>query len=152
MTLILAACSSSKASEPAPDFDLESVRAGQPRVSLAALRGKPVVLNFWASWCVPCERELPAFETEHKRVGRRIAFVGVDGQDSRRNAVALLDKAGVTFPSGYDPNDSVYHDYHLIGRPVTVFIGPDGHIKGRHAGQLSGAELRRLLDRFFAPA
>ena len=134
---------------PAPAFRLDEVRAGRTAVALADYRGKPLVLNFWAAWCDPCEKEMPAFQQVHADVGDRVAFVGIDGQDSRRNATALLRRTGVTYPSGYDPSDRVHTAYRLFGRPNTVFVSPDGKILGRHNGQLTAAELASLLRRFF---
>lgn len=133
----------------APAFRLDNVLPGQPAVELAAFRGRPVVLNFWAAWCEPCKREMPAFQRVHREFGDRVAFVGVDGNDSRRNAIALLTETGVTYPSGYDPQDRVYRAFRLVGRPTTVFIGADGRIRGTSAGELEAEELRELLDRHF---
>ena len=137
------------AGKAAPAFDLEEVRAGRDRVSLDDFDGKALVINFWASWCAPCAKEMPAFQAVHRKVGDRIAFVGINNTDSRRKAVEQLARAAVTYPSGYDPNGGVAGDYKLLGMPTTVFVGPDGRIKGRHNGELSGPELERLLARFF---
>ena len=129
----------------APAFDLESLSDEGERVTLADYRGTPVVLNFWASWCRPCVKEMPLLERAHRRVGDRVQFLGIDGQDSRRLARELMARTGVTYPSGYDPDDTVYRRYRLVGRPTTVFIDADGRIRGVHAGELRGDELDRLL-------
>jgi cytochrome c biogenesis protein CcmG, thiol:disulfide interchange protein DsbE len=133
----------------APDFVRPEVRSGRPPLRLAAFKGKPVVLNFWAAWCDPCAREMPALQRAHAELGDRVAFVGVDGMDSRRNALALLHKAGTSYAAAYDPTDAIWHQYHLLGRPTTVFIGADGRIKNRHAGPLTTAQLLQLVRRFF---
>jgi cytochrome c biogenesis protein CcmG/thiol:disulfide interchange protein DsbE len=129
----------------APAFDLESLSAEGDRVTLAEYAGTPVVLNFWASWCAPCVKEMPLLERVHRRVGDAVQFVGIDGNDSRRLARELMAETGVTYPSGYDPGDGVYREYRLVGRPTTVFIGADGRIRGVHAGELRGDDLDRLL-------
>src|SRR5207237_2388314 len=110
----------------APAFTLDDLHEGKPPVSLAALRGRPVVLNFWAAWCVPCKDELPAFEAVHSRLGGRVAFVGIDRQDNRGDALDLAARAGLTYPSAFDPNGSLDGPYRLLGTPTTVFISPTG--------------------------
>lgn len=129
----------------APAFDLESLSTDGDRVTLAEYAGTPVVLNFRASWCTPCVREMPLLERAHRRHGDEVQFVGVDGNDSRRLARELMAETGVTYPSGYDPSDDVYRDYRLVGRPTTVFIDAGGRIRGVHAGELRGDQLDRLL-------
>ena len=69
---------------PARRFDLENLREGGPRLRLADYRGRPVVVNVWASWCVPCRREMPVFEDAYRRYRDRVVFLGVNHQDSRR--------------------------------------------------------------------
>jgi hypothetical protein len=88
---------------------------------------------------------MPLLERAHQRVGDEVRFLGIDGNDSRRLARDLMAETGVTYPSGYDPDDAVYRRYRLVGRPTTVFIGPDGRIRGVHAGELRGDELDRLM-------
>jgi cytochrome c biogenesis protein CcmG/thiol:disulfide interchange protein DsbE len=117
-------------------------------VTLAEHRGKPVVLNFWASWCAPCVKEMPLLERTHQRLGGEVQFLGVDGNDSRRLAIDLMAKTQVSYPSGYDPKDAVFREYRLRGRPTTVFIDAAGTIKGVHAGELREADLHDLLHRY----
>ena len=83
---------------PAKTFTLDDVRAGRPPVSLEALRGRPVVLNFFGSWCPPCVREMPALQAISERYRGRIAFVGVTFNDGREAAKGALDPAGVLNP------------------------------------------------------
>ena len=108
-----------------------------------------MVLNFWASWCAPCKKEMPAFERVHQRLGEDIAFLGVNGNDSRRLALALLEETGVTYPSVYDPDDTLYRRYKLVGRPVTVLIDPDGQVVASRAGEVDEDELLALLAEHF---
>lgn len=134
---------------PAPGFDLENVREGEPRVSLAGAAGQPVVVNVWASWCPPCRREMPALAAAHRRFGDRVAFLGVNHQDTRDLAVDLLDETGVTYPSGYDPEGSVALDYGLFGMPTTIFIAADGELLERRTGEMTLAELESTIGRLF---
>lgn len=138
-----------KQGREAPAFDLPDVRAGQPSVSLASFRGTPVVLNFWASWCVPCRKELPAFQAVAEQVAGRAAFVGVNHQDSRRLALALLEETGIRYPAAYDPHGKVAAANGLFGMPTTLFISAEGKILERRTGELSHPELQRTLKRLF---
>jgi cytochrome c biogenesis protein CcmG/thiol:disulfide interchange protein DsbE len=133
----------------APDFKLENVRRGETPVSLTEYRGRPVVLNFFASWCVPCRREMPSFEAVHQRLGRRVAFVGVNHQDQRPGALDVLEETGVSYPAGFDPTGSVAAAYGLYGMPTTVFISPEGRVLERHTGELSAQVLEGTIRRLF---
>jgi cytochrome c biogenesis protein CcmG/thiol:disulfide interchange protein DsbE len=143
--------SSTAGGDRAPDFRLSDVRDESGFVSLEDFRGRPVVLNFWASWCVPCRKEMPALQDVSEEVQDRIAFVGINHQDSRGAALAFLDETGVRFPAGYDPEGTTAAAYGLYGMPTTIFISPDGRILERHRGEISESQLRRELERLFRP-
>ena len=158
LALVLAVTGSDTAPSPstagggrAPAFRLSDVRDASGSVSLEEFRGRPVVLNFWASWCVPCRKEMPTLQEVSEEVQDRIAFVGVNHQDSRGEAVAFLDDTGVDFPAGYDPEGATATAYGLYGMPTTVFISPDGRILERHRGEISESELRRKIELLFRP-
>ncbi|MBW3626573.1 MAG: TlpA family protein disulfide reductase [Actinobacteria bacterium] len=137
---------------PAPPFDLENVRPGQPRVSLADVADRPTVVNVWASWCTPCRREMPALAAAHRQFGDRVAFLGVNHQDTRDLAIELLDETGVAYPSGYDPDGSVARDYGLFGMPTTIFIAGDGELLERRTGELTLPEMESTITRLFLGA
>lgn len=136
---------SALAGSVAPRFSVDDVRSRGTAVSLPT--GTPVVVNFFASWCVPCREELPLLERASRRSAGAVAFVGVDVNDSRSRAAELLDETGVTFPSGYDPDRVVATDYRLRGMPTTVFVGADGRVADVAHGRLSAADLDRRLAR-----
>jgi cytochrome c biogenesis protein CcmG, thiol:disulfide interchange protein DsbE len=131
-------------------FTVENLRPGQPTVSLEALRGKPVVLNFWASWCVPCRREMPAFEQVHRSLGDRVAFLGIASKDYRDSALNFLNKTGVSYPSGFDQSGALATKFGVMGMPTTVFISPDGTVLDTRIGEVSREELERTISRLFA--
>jgi cytochrome c biogenesis protein CcmG, thiol:disulfide interchange protein DsbE len=134
----------------AKPFSLDDVRAGRPAVSLQALRGRPVVLNFFASWCGPCTREMPALQAMSERYKGRVQFVGVTFSDRREAAKAVLDRAGATYPAGFDPSMSdVAYDYAVRVMPTTFFIDRDGNLLERKDGEISENQLRTVLDRLF---
>jgi len=130
----------------AKTFTLEDVRAGRPPVSLEALRGKPVVLNFFASWCGPCIRELPALQATCEHYKDRIHCVGITFNDRRKEANGVLDRAGVTYPAAFDPSSDVANDYAIRVMPTTFLIGPDGTLIERKDGEFSENQLRTVID------
>jgi cytochrome c biogenesis protein CcmG/thiol:disulfide interchange protein DsbE len=136
--------------EPAPGFALASLTDDGVVIDLGDLSGTPVVVNFWASWCVPCRREMPALEAVHKEYADQVAFIGVNHQDTRSAAKALVAESGVTYPSVYDPGGDVAIDYGLYGMPTTVFVAADGRVAGRHTGELTPEDLRDALDEVLA--
>jgi len=131
---------------PASPFSLPELRSGRPDVALAAAPGHPTVVNFFAAWCVPCRAELPALR-DAAAAHPDITFVGVDHQDSRDDAIELLDRSGVTYPAGYDPRGETATKYGLRGLPATAFIDPRGRIVELHQGALSAKEIEAKLQR-----
>jgi cytochrome c biogenesis protein CcmG/thiol:disulfide interchange protein DsbE len=127
--------------KPAPAFTLAAL-AGPDRISLDQYKGKVVVLNFWASWCVPCKEENPVLTDAWERYrGTDVVILGVlfgDSADAGRDYTARL---GNTWPSAIDANGQVSLSYGVHGPPETYFIGPDGIIAGRHIGPIDGKTL-----------
>lgn len=138
--------------ELAPTFELPSVRNGEGTVSLVQFRGKPVVLNFWASWCVPCRKEMPAFRAVAARLDGKVTFVGVNHQDGRGGAIDLLEETGVRYPSAYDPKGTVAPTFGLFGMPSTVFISAEGRVLDERTGEMSQSELEDTIRELFGIA
>ena len=121
--------------QPAKDFTLALFDGG--RLTLSEFEGRPVVLNFWASWCTPCRDEAPALERAWQTYrDRGVAFVGVNIQDTDDAARAHLREFGATFPNGPDPSGAITVDYGVIGLPVTFFVSGDGVIERRWVGAI----------------
>jgi cytochrome c biogenesis protein CcmG/thiol:disulfide interchange protein DsbE len=139
----------SKARGGAVEFSLPSVREGEPEVSLARFRGRPLVLNFFASWCDPCQRELPAFQRVAERYKGRVAFVGVTYNDNQPGARAMLERAGVSYPAGFDAKSQVAVDYGLRVMPTTYFISPKGELLERGERELTEDQLEEVIARLF---
>lgn len=133
----------------ARSFRLPNLVEGQPDVDLAQVRGRPALVNFWASWCIPCRKEMPAFEAVYERVSGRVAFLGVNHQDSRQLALQFLGETGVRYPSGYDPDGRVAASFGLFGLPSTIFISPAGKIVERRTGPFTEHDLQATIDRLF---
>jgi cytochrome c biogenesis protein CcmG/thiol:disulfide interchange protein DsbE len=116
---------------------------------LRALRGHPVVVNVWGSWCGPCRVELPIIQRASLDWGKRVAFLGVDTSDNRRDAGKLLDEIPVTYPSYEDPNGKIFTRYGLRGAPSTVYYDAAGKQTYLHQGQyLDRAQLDADIKRY----
>ncbi|MCS7060158.1 MAG: TlpA disulfide reductase family protein [Anaerolineae bacterium] len=140
---------------PAPDFVMplyEGYRAGFPEtIRLADLRGKVVVLNFWASWCVECVKETDALEAvwrEYK--DRGLIVLGVDHLDTEAAARKYLADFGVTFPNGIDLQQQVSRAYRITGVPETFFIDKQGVVRKVVIQALSRAELIAEIEPLLA--
>ncbi len=117
---------------------------------LAALKGYPVVINKWASWCVPCRQELGAFQRASAEYGRRVAFIGLDSADtSRSDALAFLRSVPLSYPSYYDESGRLGEQItDSPFTPVTVFIAPNGRRFPRQGQYPSLAKLERDVRRY----
>lgn len=129
---------------PAPDFMAEDAEGKV--VKLSDFKGKPVVLNFWASWCGPCKREMPEFDEAYAEFGEEVQFLMVnltDGaREDRRSASAFIEKEGYRFPIYFDTAGDGAASYAVYSIPSTYFIDADGFVRGQVKGALSGETLR----------
>jgi len=118
---------------PAPAFSLKRLDGGGT-VDLASLRGKPVVLNFWASWCGPCKAEAPALEKLWRQYrGKGVVFVGVDSNDASSDARRFMSAHGITYPVVSDKNGLVAANrYDIASLPVTYFVNRKGRLVATH--------------------
>lgn len=129
---------------PAPIAPYDLFDGGQ--ASVAGYRGTPLVVNFFASWCVPCVREMPAFEEVHQDLGDQVAFLGIDVQDSVRLGRQLVERTGVTYDTGRDPDASMLASYGGVAMPTTVLVDADGTIVHLMSGGSTASELRDAID------
>ncbi len=128
----------------APDFQLGLFDGGSFKLSDSLATGKPVVVNFWASWCVPCADEMPALQAAFRRNGDAVTFVGVNVQDTDTDAQAFLKKYGVSYPNGSANSGPISIAYGMRGVPETYFIAPDGRLV-RKWNTLTAADLDQFL-------
>jgi cytochrome c biogenesis protein CcmG/thiol:disulfide interchange protein DsbE len=131
--------------ERAPDLTVPLLTGGE--ITLSALRGQPVVLNFWSSWCEPCRAEAPALERAYQAYrDRGVAFLGIDVKDVKEKGIAFVETYGLSYPNGYDPRGKASRAYKLTGVPETLFITREGIVAKRHIGQISEDGLRTAID------
>jgi len=116
---------------PAPVFTAKRLDASGT-IDLASLRGKPVVLNFFASWCEPCKAESKVLETAAQRYKNRVVFLGVDYHDVTSDGRHFLQAHGITYPTVQDGSGMVGDRYGLTGVPETYFIDAQGRLVGSH--------------------
>ena len=117
---------------------------------LRQLRGYPVVVNKWASWCEPCQTEFPAYQRASVAFGRRVAFIGIDGKDHNAAAADFLHRFPVSYPSYTDPNEKIARAIHAATYyPQTVYIDRQGHEVFDHAGPYeTAASLDKDIRRY----
>jgi cytochrome c biogenesis protein CcmG/thiol:disulfide interchange protein DsbE len=130
----------------APAFALQLYGDGS-RLSLAELRGKPVVVNFWASWCIPCRQEARLLEQGWQAYRSRGAvFVGVNIQDRLPAALAFIREFGKTYPIGPDPDGRISIDYGVYGVPETFFVDKQGRVSYKQVGPLTPEVLKARVE------
>ena len=131
----------------APDFELTTVTG--ETLKLSALRGQPVVLNFWATWCGPCLREMPALESASQRFADQVVFVGVDQGESQEVVQSFIDEFGVTFVVPLDSDWTVGDRYNVTGMPTTFFVDEYGVIRHLWVGEMNAVVLAEGIAKIF---
>jgi peroxiredoxin len=148
LVIALAACGAPAGSRQAPDLALPDLSG--KTVNLAALRGKPVLLNFWATWCAPCREEMPALESLFRRSGGKFAVVGVSIDEDSSLVPSFATKHGLTFPL-LIADRKVVASYSVRGLPTAYLIDAEGRIARRWVGELDVRavenDILALLDR-----
>lgn len=134
----------------APPFTLPSINDGRETVSLNMRDGRPAVVNFFASWCAPCRRELPYFASASRRLEGEVTFIGIAHQDDPGLAAEMLQDFDVSYPAGDDPEGEVARRYLLRGMPSTAFVAADGTLVGVAVGEMDAAELDGWIERTVA--
>ncbi len=136
------------ANEAAPSFALETLDGGQ--ISLANLRGKPVVLDFWATWCAPCEDQIPVLNAFQAQYGERVSVIGISVDWDRKAVAPFAAKLRVTYPILYG-DEQLGERYGVLGLPSLFVIGPDGRIAASHIGIITLGELEAAVEPVLVP-
>lgn len=129
-----------------PDRQLAPVDAEAFGGILVGLRGTPVVVNVWASWCAPCRAEMPLLERAANTYRGRVVFLGVASRDTRGAAASFLDEVGVTYPNVFDESGAVRAELGLRGFPTTYVFDAEGDLREAIVGGVSEQRLAAQLD------
>lgn len=129
----------------APDFQLKNL-AGKP-VTLASLQGKPVFLNFWATWCPPCRAEMPDLNVMYQKYGDRIHFLAINVGESAKPVRQFLATNNLTFPVALDSSNSVASTYRVNGIPTSLVLDSKGIIRGKQVGMLTAQQMEGLIKK-----
>ena len=143
-TLVACGGSDEASGKDLPDAELTDLRTEEPADWGA--EGKPLVVNFWASWCTPCKTEMPAFEEVAQELDGKVVIVGVTDTLDLDGSREAADNAGVTYPLLVDEEQNLQVDLGIAGLPATVFVDADGTIVGRHLGALTRDELTKEIE------
>ena len=139
MMLLTSSLQAAEISGKAPDFTLKS-RSGK-NIRLAELRGKVVMLNFWASWCTPCREEMPLLEKIHQRYeSLGFTLLGINIENTHDDVKKFLSDVKVSFPVLYDTTNKVSELYSISAMPTTILIDRDGNMRFLHKGYKPGYE------------
>ena len=146
----------SEEAQQAMDFKVYDADGNAVTLNEQLGQGKPVVVNFWASWCGPCKGEMPDFNEVYEEYGDRVIFMMVNLTDGSREtqekAQALVDEAGYTFPVYFDLDSNAAYTYSVYSIPTTLVINSDGFVEGYAQGTVSGEALADALDAVLAKA
>lgn len=126
-----------KLGQYAPDFETEYLN--EENFKLSALRGKPILLNFWATWCIPCKREMPLLQKLHNE--GKIIVIGVNLQEDKRTVEKFVKELNITFPIVLDKDGSIEAVYNVLLKPTTYFIDENGVIVDKKFGELTDNDL-----------
>lgn len=136
--------------KPAPRFALATVGTGQT-VDIASFRGKPVVLNFWATWCGPCWEEHPTLNETARMMDGRVQFLGVVFQDDEAKIQSFLRQRGSSYPTVVDDRGKTAMAYGIGGVPETFILDGNGTIVVKHDGPISAEQLQSYLAEVLGP-
>lgn len=133
--------------QQAPNFEFKSI-INSEMITLSEHLGKPVVINFWASWCPPCREESELLEKTYKEfIGQKIQFIGINIQDTEIEAKNYIAQYDITYPNGMDLDGRISIDYGIIGLPVTFFINEQGIVNTRWVGAISESQLNSNISK-----
>lgn len=130
--------------EPAPEATFTDFEGTEQ--ALADYQGRPLVLNFFASWCSPCVAEMPDLETVSREHAEEVGFLGLNVQDTVEDGRSIVTETGITYPVGRDPDGSILAQFRGITMPTTVFLDAEGTVVRVHAGQVSADNLRQIIE------
>ena len=136
----------------APNFTVYDLEGNE--INLSDFFGKPIIVNFWASWCGPCKMEMPDFDEAYQTYGNDISFLMVNMTDGSRETVetasSFIEESGYSFPVYYDTNYSAAITYSVSSLPTTYFIDADGNLIAHARGAIDGATLQKGINMIYS--
>lgn len=133
-----------RAADPAaPSFSVAALGHAGQHVTLSEYAGKPLIVNFFASWCVPCKQETPLLAKFYRAENGKVALIGLDENDSQSNALAFTRAEGVGYPVGFDPGIVAASAYNVAALPQTFFLNAQHHIVDHVFGALTQVDINR---------
>lgn len=144
-TTAAAPAAAAQNTQTAPDFNFTYLNG--EKASLSQLRGKPVLLNFWATWCPPCVGEMPHFNTVYPRYKDKINFLAISLDDSMQEASAFMQQKGYSFPAGYGSVNDLAGKYDIQGIPTSLLLDAQGNIIAVKVGAMTETELEAFLQK-----
>ncbi|MXW42141.1 MAG: TlpA family protein disulfide reductase [Acidimicrobiia bacterium] len=146
IVIVVSSCGSGTDDDVHPtDIAFELLSGGT--ATLSDYLDRPLVLNFFASWCAPCRAEMPAFEAQHLQ-NPTIAFLGLAVNDTKTLARELVAETGVTYPTAIDTNSAISNAFKLINMPTTLYLERDGRVIHRHSGGLTVQQIADQINTF----
>jgi len=129
----------------AAGFTLPALGQAGKQISLSRYQGKPVIVNFWASWCEPCQKETPLLASWYKQQHGHVVLLGLDENDTTANALKFAHAKGVSYPIGFDPQVTAALAYNVDGLPQTFFLNAQHRIVDHVLGAVTSAQLAKGL-------
>ena len=128
---------------PVPEFALVALNGQQVKIN--ELRGYPIMINFWASWCGPCVAEMPLIQDRYDQYGSRLVILAINADEPRSDVLDFVNDNGLTFSILLDPNGSVQSLYHIRAYPTSFFVDAEGILQAEHIGTLSATQIDQYL-------
>ena len=150
LIVIVAGSCGSGAGDDVPATDIEFELLDGDTSTIGAYLDRPVVLNFFASWCTPCKVEMPALAAIHQQ-RPDIAFIGLAANDTRTRAREIVADTGVTYPTGLDSDAAIGNAFEILGMPTTLFIAADGEVRYQHTGGLTANQITEHIETHLTP-
>lgn len=135
--------------EPSELADVRLVDFDDRPVSIGDYAGRPLVVNVFASWCAPCVQEMPAIEAVKQETGEEVAYLGIATNDRVEDALALVERTGITWDLARDPQGEAAVELGVVHMPTTFLVSADGEVVEQHGGEIEADQLRELLAEHF---